>query len=353
MSKITPFTKLSAFFVLCSIYLFSFAHLGAFAYDRFISPTRPPGSGNIEVAGLSDQNSEDKLKSETHSAPIETISEINVKGLPLTPGLQQFIDTYSEIEIGGNSPFSLLKFIEEEGFTGATDQELSTLASSIYELVLPTNFEVIERNQSRELPDGIELGFEAYVNKEQGNDFIFSNPNEGSYTITLQWQGDLLSISLTGAELPYIVTVERRNEQSFKPKVIKQYSPYLHSGEVIVTEDGQNGMQVEVWRSFQSMKGELLNEERVSEDFYLPVHKEELHSMKDYVAGEAVDVSEADETSSEGEEHIIRDSSEPQESSSNQEKDEESVSPDNENSPSPKENSNASSEEELPLSDMK
>jgi hypothetical protein len=351
MSRITPFTKLSVFFVLCSIYLFSFAQLGAFAYDRFLSPTQPVfESGNKDVAGHSGQNPEHKSKSE---ASIETISEINAKGLALTPGLQQFIDAYPEIEIGGTSPFSLLEFIEGEGFTGATDQDLSTLASSLYELMLPTNFEVIERNQGRELPDGIELGMEAYVNKEQGKDFIFSNPNGGSYTITLQRQGDLLSISLTGAELPYRVTVERRNELAFKPKVIKQYSPYLHTGEVMVTEEGRNGMQVEVWRSFQTLKGEFLKVEKVSEDFYLPVHKEELHSMKDYVAGEAVDVSEAGETGSEVEEHKTRDSTAPQESPSNQENDEQSDSPDNENPPSPKVNSNASSEEDLPLPDMK
>ncbi|WP_341356681.1 hypothetical protein [Rossellomorea sp. y25] len=352
MSKRTPFTKLSVFLVLCSIGLFSFAHLGALAYDRFLSPAQPvSGSENKDVAGPSDQNPEHKSKSE---ATIETISEIKVDGLPLTPGLQQFIDTNPEIEIRGASPFSLLEFIEGEGFTGATDQDLSTLASYLYELILPTNFEVIERNQSRELPDGTELGMEAYVNEEQGKDFIFSNPNSGSYTITLQWQGDLLSISLKGAELPYRVTVERRDKLVFKPKVIKQYSPYLHTGEVMVTKEGRNGMQVEVWRSFQTMKGEFLKEEKVSEDFYLPVHKEELHSMKDYVAGKAVDVSEVDETSSEVEEHKTRDSSVPQESPSNQEKDEQSDSPDNANSPSTKQNSNASSsEEDLPLPDMK
>ncbi|MGM0752355.1 MAG: hypothetical protein ACQET6_10495 [Bacillota bacterium] len=351
MSKRIPITKLSVFLVLCSIGLFSLAHLGAFAYDRFLSPTQPVSdSGMKDVAGLSDQNTEDKQGDETHAASIETISEINVKGLPLTPGLQQFIDSYPEIVIGGTSPFSLLEFIEGEGFTGATDQDLSTLASCLYELMLPSNFEVIERNQSRELPDGIELGLEAYINKEQDKDFIFSNPNDGSYTIILQWQGDVLSISLTGAELPYRVTVDRRNEQSFKPKVIKQYSPYLHSGEIMVTEEGRNGMQVEVWRSFQTMKGELLKEEKVSEDFYLPVHKEELHSMKDYVAGEAVDVSGAGETTSEVGEQVSQYSSNTQESPSNQEEDEKSDS----NSASQKEESNASSsEKDLPETDMK
>lgn len=391
MSKTLPFTKLTVFFVLCSIYLFSFAHLGAFAFDRFISPDeaflKGTRIGNVDVSTLPYQEAEDKLNVEiedwkgnqsislsymgtqipvdsklfdfdltrsiheatqgesspllvdlqglgsfldsnevntsmvdmealdqaialyaanlvsteetlpisdffVQSDSIEIISEISMEGITLTPGLQNLIDTYPEIEIGGTTRFSLLKFLESEAFTGVSNQELSTLASGLYQLVLQTNFEVIERHQGRELPDTIDLGFEAYVNQDQGDDIVFTNPNDDSYTISIERQGEGLFLTLTGIEMPYEITVERRNEETFKPRVIKQYSPYLNSGEVKVTEEGRNGMKIEVWRSFETMNGELLKEERVSEDFYLPVYKEEIHSMKDYVVQESQPTSD-------------------------------------------------------------
>ncbi|MGM0853319.1 MAG: G5 domain-containing protein [Bacillota bacterium] len=418
MSKTLPLTNLSVFFVLCSIYMFGFAHLGAFAYDHFISPIQSFSEGTrigeIDVSNLSYQDAEDKLKMEVagwkenqslalsymgnqipvdsslvdidiHSSinraiqgkpspllvsihgldsflaskevdvslidvdslgqeiahhaeklvvtekivlvsdffiqsnSIETISEINMEGLTITPGIQNFVDTYPEIEIEGTSPFSLLKFIENEGFSGASKQDLSTIASSIYQLVLRTNFEVIERHRGRELPNNIELGFEAFVNQEQGQDFSFMNPNDASYTVSFHRQGGLLSLTLTGVEIPYEIIVERRNEETFKPKVIKQYSPYLNSGEVKVTEAGRNGMKIEVWRSFETKNGELLKEERVSEDFYLPIYKKEIHSMQDYMAQQPAPSSETNGTASLNEDTSTQESLETQENDSQSE----------------------------------
>ncbi|PFA64572.1 hypothetical protein CN378_15435 [Bacillus sp. AFS015802] len=385
MSKTFPITKLSVFFVLCSLYLFSFAHLGAYAYDRFISPNEAFSEGtrigNIDVSTLSYQEAEAQLNTEIdgwkgnhsltvsymetfipvdsklfhfdlagslqaaaqggdspllvsikglpsflashevdtgmidmealnqemtqaasnldtidrnlpiedffiQSDSIELISEVNMEGVPITPGLQNLLEAYPKIEIGKTSPFSLLEFMDDEAFTGLSNQELSHFASSLYRLILPTNFEVIERHQGRVLPDDIDLGYEAYVNQEQGDDFIFTNPNNTAYTITFSRQGDTLTLTLTGVEMPYEITVEERNEQTFKPKLIKQYSPYVNKGEVKVKEEGRDGMKIEVWRSFETKNGEVLKEERVSEDFYLPVYKEEIHSMKDYVVSE-------------------------------------------------------------------
>ncbi|MCA1063579.1 G5 domain-containing protein [Rossellomorea sp. AcN35-11] len=390
MSKTLPFTKLSVFLVLCSIYLFSFAHLGAFAYDRFIMADDPfsegTGIGGIDVSSLSHKEAEDKLKMEVdgwkenqslilsymdiqipldsslfdfdlsasmdeagegkpsplvvrieglepyldskevdtnlldvegleqairlhasdllsadetfyldeffiQSDSLETISEIEMEDMVWTPGLQQYIDAHPRLEIAGTSSFSLLETAGSEEISGASNQDLTTVASSLYRLVLGTNFEVIERHQGRELPEHIDLGFEAHIDQEQGSDFIFTNPNDEAYFITLKREGDGLILTLTGVEMPYEIIVETRNEETFNPKVIKQYSPYLQSGEVRVTEEGRNGMKVEVWRSFETKNGDVLKEEKVSEDFYLPVYKEEIHSMKDYVIQEPASAS--------------------------------------------------------------
>ncbi|WP_188048521.1 G5 domain-containing protein [Bacillus sp. CH30_1T] len=454
MSKTLPFTKLSVFFVLCSIYMFGFAHIGAFAYDHFISSTQSFSEGtkigNIDVSHLSYQEAEDKLKVKVegwkenqslvlsymenqipmdpslvdidiHSSinstiqgnpspllvsiqgldsflaskevdvslidldslrqeiahhaeklvmteeivivndffiqsnSVETISEINMEGVTMTPGIQSFVDTFPEIEIGGTSPFSLLEFIENKGFSGASQQDLSTIASSIYELVLRTNFEVIERHRGRELPDNIELGFEAIVNHEQGQDFSFMNPNDASYIVSFHRQGDSLFLTLSGVEIPYEIIVERRNEETFKPKVIKQYSPYLNSGEVKVTEAGRNGMKIEVWRSFETKNGELLKEEKVSEDFYLPIFKEEIHSMQDYVTQQPVSSPGTNRTDSLNEEVNSRESPEPQGNDSHSDNNGTSD-PIGDDDPSANKNSNdesSPSEEDSPLGNMK
>lgn len=412
MGKTLPFTKLSVFFVLCSIYVFSFAHLGAFAYDRLLSPNHafPEGTriGNIDVSTLSYAKAEEELHikiedwkgnqsmtlsymdtvipldsklfhfdlaasieratqgGETpllvtyegldsllssnevntsmldleglgqeimeHAAnlndtdenlpiedffiqsdSIEIISNINMEGVTSTPGLQALFDTYEEVELEGTSSFSLMTFLDEEAFTGMSNQELSTFASYLYQLILPTNFEVIERHQGRELPVDIDLGFEAYVNQDQGDDFIFTNPNDAVYKIILNRQGDNYSLVLTGAQMPYTVSVDRRNEQTFKPKVIKQYSPYLNKGEVKVKEEGRNGMKIEVWRSFESKNGELLKQEKISEDFYLPVFKEEIHSMKDYVVERTEPTTETNDNGTDSPNEVVptRESSDP------------------------------------------
>ena len=446
MSKTLPITKLSIFFVLCSIYLFSFAHFGAFAYDRFMTPNgsfaEGTSIGHVDVSSLSDQQAAEKLSREienwkgnqsiilsymdagisvdsdlfhvdlaesidgatqgessplvvsiqglnsflsskkvntnmidmdalgkeialqgvnlnpgekilyienfyNQSGSVESISEVFTKSI--TPGIQDLIDAYPEIELAGASPFSFLKFLESENFTGLSNQELSTIASCLYQLILPTNFEVIERHQGRELPEDVELGFEAYVNQEQGDDFIFANPNDAPYQITLNRQGDSLSMTLIGEELPYEITVKSRNEESFKPRVIKQYSPYLNKGEMKIAEEGRNGLRIELWRRFETKRGDLLKEEKLSEDFYLPVYREEIHSTKDYAVQQldpAVDMSNNDSDSQQEEPNQSSEDMDHSGSSNGGD-------PDENGSPDSTDDDRHSSETDLPLANMK
>ncbi|WP_064092516.1 VanW family protein [Rossellomorea aquimaris] len=381
MSK-TPISKVTFFFILCSVYLVSFAHIGAFSYDQFFSKNERFSEGakiaGVSVANASKEDAVEKLEEEIKkwkvnqkltfsylnqtfpvasrlfsfdvSASIEkegetlllnvkvdegelseflsesgvdtslinmealsevlkdkaseliteeefikvnqylitsdsilTVAQAEVNSLTTTPGITNFIAVFPEIQIKGNSDFSLIQWMDQNGFTGATDSDLSIIASSIYKTILQTNFLVIERNYSRELPEGIELGFEANINRNSKRDFAFKNPNDTTYSIHLDLLQSKLSTSLNGLELPYEIEIELRNEQTFSPRIIKQYSPYLNSGEVKVVEVGNEGVLVEVWKRKVTSKGNLLEETKVSEDFYPPRHKEEIHRMKDYV----------------------------------------------------------------------
>ncbi len=212
----------------------------------------------------------------------KVVSESELKQLRVTPGIENFVDTLPEIKVDKSSRFSLMEFIDDRHFTGATDSDLSMIATSLYKLILQTNFDVLERNRSSELPDEIELGYEARVNQNLNEDFVFANPNDSPYIIKFELHDNQLSVTLTGADLPYRVAVVMKDKQTFKPRVIKQYSPYLNSGEVKVTEKGKEGLFIEVWRSFEKQNGEVLDEKKVSEDYYPPVHMEVIYSLQDY-----------------------------------------------------------------------
>ncbi len=68
MSK-KPFTKITVYFVLCSVYLFSFAHFGVYAYDHLTSPPKQyiEGTmiGGINVSNSSEEEALTKLTEKT------------------------------------------------------------------------------------------------------------------------------------------------------------------------------------------------------------------------------------------------------------------------------------------------
>ena len=98
-----------------------------------------------------------------------------------------------EIELAPMSQFSLIKHVEELGLQQLSSEALSGIATGIYQVILPTNFSIIERNISEELPDYAELGFEAKVNLETNKDLVFLNGNESSYKIILKAKDDQFS----------------------------------------------------------------------------------------------------------------------------------------------------------------
>ncbi|MBT2636347.1 VanW family protein [Bacillus sp. ISL-39] len=190
-----------------------------------------------------------------------------------------FIDSFPSIELGAESQFSLASFVRDSGMPELTDQTYSQIATAIYQAVLPTNFLISERHISRQLPDSSEPGFEAKVQFERKMDFIIYNPNASTYTIEFDWKSPNLEVSVKGAPFLYNYSIHTLDKQEFQPRMIKQFSPLLSAGQKSVKVEGSPGLFVKVVRETHSEKGELMKTEVLSEDFYPPVHRIEVHPL--------------------------------------------------------------------------
>lgn len=182
------------------------------------------------------------------------------------------------IEIGATSQFSLLKYIDNE-IGNISSLNLSKIASAIYEVVLPTNFTIIERHISNELPTYATLGFEAKADIELNQDLIFSNPNEFSYFIEFNEEDNDIVVSLSGPELLYQYVITTDEKESFKPKIIRQFNPKLSPTEIKVKVEGKEGQLIKVYKEQRDEQGTVIKKELVVEDFYPPIHQIEVQGL--------------------------------------------------------------------------
>ncbi len=139
------------------------------------------------------------------------------------------LDLFSNksIEIGATTQFSFLQFITDQQLGTLSSDSLSKLAGAMYEVILPTNFAVIEKHISRELPNYASLGYEAKVDAELQYDFIFTNPNEFSYFIEFEKINNTLVVSLKGPKFLNRYEIKTEGKETFKPKKIVQFNPLL------------------------------------------------------------------------------------------------------------------------------
>lgn len=219
----------------------------------------------------------------------EVISEATIQLEHTDPSMTGIISKVNQIEIPSGSPFSLLTFIEENGLKNESSYILNGIANGIYELILPTNFSIIERHISHEKPENVQLGYEAKIDFDQKLDFVFTNPNETSYMIELQQNEDNLHVKLIGPAFSNKYVISTKDEQSFTPKTIKQFNPLLKSGEKTVEKTGKDGMLIKIVREIYDEKGALLKKETMSEDFYPPVPQIEVHGLINKEAGRKSD----------------------------------------------------------------
>lgn len=183
------------------------------------------------------------------------------------------------IEIAPLSEYSLLKHIERLKNEQLSTKVVSYLATGMYEVILPTNFSIVEREISETLPNYAKMGYEAKVNIKKRMDFIFKNENHSSYRILLKAENNRLTVSLKGPSFLYDYKIVIKDQKSFASKTIVQFNPQLARGQKIIDTKGKAGQSVKVIREIYDEKGNPVKKVTLSEDFYPPVHQVEVHSL--------------------------------------------------------------------------
>ncbi|MCD8502711.1 MAG: VanW family protein [Bacillaceae bacterium] len=170
-------------------------------------------------------------------------------------------------------------FLNEHSLNSPND-EISIVASVLYNVLMHTNFDILERHISQSLPSYSELGFEAFVSYPH-HDLRFTNPNYVPYTVTAEIDSHVLKISLVGDPLEYRYEVKLLEEQTFSPKTIVHFSEELEPGRFRIEFVGEKGFAAMVMREEYTNESTLVRSILLSEDFYRPVHQIVVQSIKD------------------------------------------------------------------------
>ncbi|MFJ7637419.1 VanW family protein [Peribacillus sp. NPDC097225] len=210
----------------------------------------------------------------------EVIAEATVNAGDAAMAIKELVPLIQPLEVKGETQFSLLQKMSELEGKKYNSDTLSRLATAIYGVILPTNFTILERNISDQLPGYAKLGFEAHIDSEIGHDLVFANTNDHAYRVELQVEGKKLKVTLKGPSFLNSYEVKATDEKRYTPKTIKQYSDELAPDAIQVKKEGKDGITVKILRHIESSSGDLLETEILSEDFYAPIHRIEVYGLQ-------------------------------------------------------------------------
>ncbi|APH04218.1 VanW family protein [Bacillus weihaiensis] len=184
--------------------------------------------------------------------------------------LQKVINQIGTIHVPAQSQISVVELLGSHAEPNTP--EINSVTSALYKTLLLTNFEIVERHTSLELPNEVELGYEASVIAGK-SDLKWFNPNPSDYTISFTVTNNSFIVTVHGAPFLYTYDLKLSEQETYPPKQIKRYTSLLGEKEEKVVQDGKNGLFVKVSRIVKDLEGALLETEEIAEDFYPPVHK--------------------------------------------------------------------------------
>ncbi|MFZ3588338.1 hypothetical protein ACOI1C_03470 [Bacillus sp. DJP31] len=236
----------------------------------------------------------------TDSLLVSTIiTEATVTNFPSDFDFNSYADLFSTIKIPASSQFSLKEYMNDRTIP---NDVASIIATLFYKSILPTNFEILERHHSTELPIYSDLGYEAKIGESY--DFVFNNPNVTEYVLHLETTPNGLYAKLTGKPLSNSFKVEVLDSEVHEPKKIVQYDSLLSIGKTRVVEKGKQGFSATIVRHKLTEEGKLLEKQTLFKDYYPPIHQIELHSLKANIepSGKtsSITTSDGDDSSTKG-----------------------------------------------------
>jgi len=202
---------------------------------------------------------------------------LSIREIPTNAyGVDEIVSKLDGIILNPGDEFSLNNATLENA-TRVNSETLNYVSSLLYDAVLQTEFEILERHQGYEIPTSIELGKEAYVNSNLNLDFKFLNNTDYAVKIHATVDGNSVKIDITSNTKKNEVSV-RVNKEILSPRIIYRYSSDLPVGHQQLIQEGSEGYRVIVYRTI-SGNGRT-EEQKVSRDYYPPVNEIILKSSK-------------------------------------------------------------------------
>lgn len=272
------YVKIFSLLLLCVLLLSLFLTVGTNRYHAFFtkdSSNEGTKSGPVDEQPEEVENDIDQIVKVDEG---NLVSQSVINNLKDESEIVKWINEFDEVHIPANKPFSLLSFLSESGTsTKYSNEALSIIATGIYSTILSSNFEIIERHISDQLPNYAAFGFEAMIENEK-KDLIFNNVNPHDYKLVFSFKDHEFNVQLIGHELQQSIQVIVEEEKSLEPKIIRQFDSTLSKGNKIVKQKGISGQIGKIYRIISEV-GVLDEKVKVAEDYYPPIHIIEAHSI--------------------------------------------------------------------------
>ncbi|MEH7223080.1 G5 domain-containing protein [Bacillus sp. JJ1566] len=265
--------KIFNLLLLCVLLLSLFSTVGTKMYHAFVTDNSSKDGNIIGPVDVSDPDVEDVKVDFSNIVSQSTIRNLNDES-----EIIRWTKEFGSVNLPANKPFSLLSFLTESGTsTKYSNEALSVIATGIYSTVLSTNFEIIERHTSDELPSYAAFGYEARV-ENKNKDLMIYNVNPHEYKLMFSFKNHEFNVQLMGPEMKQSIVVAIEDEKSFDPKIIRQFDSTLSRGEMVVKQEGISGQVGKIYRIIKEV-GVVDAKVKVAEDYYPPIHTIEAHSI--------------------------------------------------------------------------
>ncbi|QGS69023.1 hypothetical protein CV093_13275 [Oceanobacillus sp. 143] len=184
--------------------------------------------------------------------------------------INYLVEELNGLTIEAESAFSFLDTVSLPNGMDNSEVEMSFVASGLYALTLQTNVEITERHQQKKVTSYAEAGLDVEVNRETKKNLLLYNPNAYAYTVHASIDEQQMKMSIHSFPEDITYTYEFENKVDVEPRTLYRYNPDLDLGEEEVVQQGEPGVQIEVYRNELAEDGSINEHELISRDFYFP-----------------------------------------------------------------------------------
>ncbi|KOS69322.1 hypothetical protein AEA09_12630 [Lysinibacillus contaminans] len=155
---------------------------------------------------------------------------------------------------------------------------LDFIASMLYNAVLQTDYEILERHAQNEIPSYLQQGTEASINKALEKDLQFVNLTEQPGKVKVTTEGNSIKLEIFSQTKEKEIKIRVEKDRIVDPRIIYRYSDEIAIGQEKTVQEGKEGIRVEVYRSIT--ENGVSSEVLVSRDFYAPINRIVVRSTK-------------------------------------------------------------------------